>query len=154
MATADIKVQAVDFSDKDVLRQLLEFQAYEHSRFDGADLNSHGRFGYRYLDHYWTEPGRFAYLITADGQIAGMALVRQGPPHSMAEFLVMPRYRRSGVGASAAGQVFASLSGPWQVREIPGNDAAVAFWRAVIPYPFTENQDEHGTIQHFTVPMT
>jgi predicted acetyltransferase len=128
------------------------FQAYEHSRFDDADLDCHGRFGYRYLDHYWTEPGRYSYLITSNGKIAGMALVRHGPPHSMAEFLVMPRYRRSGVGTSAARRLFTSLPGPWQVREVVGNDAAVGFWRAVIPYPFTEEQDGHGTTQRFTVP--
>lgn len=101
---------------------------------------------------YWAEPGRHPYLIIADDRVAGMALVREGAPHSMAEFLVMPRYRRSGVGTSAAHTVFASFSGLWQVREVAGNDVAVAFWRAVIPYPFTEELDEHGTTQLFTVP--
>ena len=152
MAGARVEVRTASFSDKEILRQLLEFQAYEHSRFDGADLDVHGRFGYRYLDHYWAEPGRYPYLITADDRIAGMALVRQGPPHSMAEFLVMPRYRRSGVGRCAASRLFAWFPGQWQVREVAGNAAAVAFWRAVIPYPFTEEQDEDGTTQLFTVP--
>lgn len=59
-------------ADKDVLRHLLEFLAYEHSSFDGADLDGHGRFGYRYLDHYWTDHDRHPYLITAGGRIAGM----------------------------------------------------------------------------------
>jgi predicted acetyltransferase len=79
-------------------------------------------------------------------------LVREGPPHSMAEFLVMPRYRRAGVGRFAAQRLFASLPGPWRVREVAGNEVAVAFWRAVIPFSFTEDQDEYGTTQLFTMP--
>lgn len=154
MASARVEVRAAEFSDKEILRQLLEFQGYEHSRFDGADLDCHGRFGYRYLDHYWAEAGRYPYLIMADGAIAGMALVREGSPHSMAEFLVMPRYRRSGVGASAARLLFSLFPGRWQVREVVGDAAAVAFWRSVIPCPFTEEQDERGTIQLFTVPAS
>jgi predicted acetyltransferase len=152
MAGTQIQVRMADFADKDILRHLLEFLAYEHSGFDGADLDGHGRFGYRYLDHYWTEHDRHPYLITVGSRIAGMALVRQGPPHSMAEFLVMPRYRRAGVGRFAAQRLFASLPGPWRVRQVAGNAAAVAFWRAVIPCPFTEEQDEHGTTQLFTMP--
>jgi predicted acetyltransferase len=153
MACTRIEVRAAGFADKDILRQLLEFLAYEHSRFDGADLDGHGRFGYRYLDHYWTDPDRHPYLITIGGRIAGMALVREGVPHSMAEFLVMPRYRRAGVGRFAAQRLFEFLPGPWRVREMAGNDAALAFWRAVIPRPFTEEQDEHGTAQLFTMPV-
>lgn len=106
----------------------------------------------RYLDHYCTDHDRHPYLITAGSRIAGMALVRQGPPHSMAEFLVMPRYRRGGVGRFAAQRLFASLPGPWQVRQVAGNAAAVAFWRAVIPCPFADEQDEHGATQLFTMP--
>ena len=151
MAVAHVEVRAAEFSDKEILRQLLEFQGYEHSRFDGADLDGHGRFGYRYLDHYWTEPGRHPYLITAGGAVAGMALVREGPPHSMAEFLVMPRYRRSGIGARAARLLFKAFPGRWQIGEVAGNDDAVAFWRAVIPCPFSEERDEQGTTQLFTV---
>jgi predicted acetyltransferase len=70
----------------------------------------------------------------------------------MAEFLVMPRYRRAGVGRFAAQRLFASLPGPWRVREVAGNEVAVAFWRAVIPFSFTEDQDEYGTTQLFTMP--
>lgn len=85
-----MRVVAASLADKEVVRQLLEFNAYEFSRSDGLDVDDHGRFGYRYLDHYWTEPGRHPYVIRADGHIAGMALVREGPPWSIAEFLVLP----------------------------------------------------------------
>jgi predicted acetyltransferase len=137
--------------DKEILRQLLEFNAYETSRFEDAELDEHGRFGYRYLDHYWTEKGRHPYLILVGLSIAGMALVREGPPHSIAEFLIMPKHRRTGVGTAAARDVLLRYPGQWEVRQAPGNAAAVAFWRHAIPREFTERRDEHGTTQTFTI---
>lgn len=80
-----------------------------------------------------------------------MALVREGPPRSIAEFLIMPKYRRAGVGTAAARDVPLRHPGRWEVRQVPGNEAAVAFWRHAIPSEFTERQDEHGTTQAFTI---
>jgi predicted acetyltransferase len=50
----------------------------------------------------------------------------------MAEFFVLRRYRRQGVGERAARAAFGRFPGPWEVRERAGNDAAIAFWRRVI----------------------
>lgn len=153
MAGEEISVRVAGPGEKEILRQLLEFTAYEFSRFDGTDLDGHGRFGYPYLDHYWTEAGRYPYLIAASDRIAGMALVREGSPHRMAEFLVMPKYRRTGAGTAAARELFARHPGPWEVHEAAGNGAAVEFWRRAIPCPFTEHQDPLGTTQRFSIPQ-
>jgi predicted acetyltransferase len=152
MTQGEIRVRVGELADKPVLRQLLEFNAYEFSRFTDADLDEHGRFGYLYLDHYWTEPDRLPYLIIVGTSIAGLALVRTSSPHSMAEFLVMPKYRRAGVGTAAAREVLAALPGPWEIHELPGNEAAARFWRQAIPCPYTEKRDEHGTRQSFSMP--
>lgn len=146
-----IEVLSAGLTDKDVVRQLLEFNAYEFSRLDELDLDDHGRFGYRYLDHYWKEADRHPYLIRARGRIAGMALVREGPPCTMAEFLIMPKYRRAGIGTAAARDLFSRHPGRWEVHQILGNDEAVGFWRRAIPCQFNEDQDEHGTVQRFEI---
>jgi predicted acetyltransferase len=146
-----IEVLSAGLTDKDVVRQLLEFNAYEFSRLDELDLDDHGRFGYRYLDHYWKEADRHPYLIRARGRIAGMALVREGPPCTMAEFLIMPKYRRAGIGTAAARELFSRHPGRWEVHQILGNDEAVGFWRRAIPCQFNEDQDEHGTVQRFEI---
>ncbi|WP_248061006.1 GNAT family N-acetyltransferase [Paenibacillus silvae] len=56
---------------------------------------------YKYLDHYWTEDGRYPFLIKVDDKLVGFALVRDiGKNESdqtvywMAEFFVMKKYRR------------------------------------------------------------
>ena len=147
---AETVILAADLVDKPVIRKLLELYCYDFSEFTKEDVNEHGLFGYRYLDHYWTEPDRHPFLIQVDGRLAGLALVRSGKPHDMAEFFVLRKYRRTGVGKHAAGLLFAAFPGEWQVRELSGNQEAIAFWRAVIPAPYQEDTNEKGPVQHFT----
>ncbi|HEY2172897.1 MAG TPA: GNAT family N-acetyltransferase [Mycobacteriales bacterium] len=149
----DVEVVRAELADKEVLRQLLEFNAYEFARLsDDAVLNERGRFGYSWLDHYWTEPTRHPFLIRVRGQIGGIVLVTGTDPRSIAEFLVMPQYRRLGVGLAAARYVFELFGGAWSVHEVPGNEAAVAFWRRAIPVEFAETCDDDGTTQRFRMP--
>src|SRR5215203_3462290 len=50
-----VEVEPVSYSDKDVLSRLIEFYVYDYSEYMGWDVDAHGVFGYRYLDHYWTD---------------------------------------------------------------------------------------------------
>jgi len=138
--------------DKSVVRQLLELYQYDFSEFVDADLDAHGYFGYRYLDQYWTDEERRPFLFRVGGKWAGLALVRSGEPHDMAEFFVMRRYRRHGIGIVAARELFARFPGEWQVRQLATNAPATSFWRRAIPYAYAEEQNEHGTVQRFAVP--
>jgi predicted acetyltransferase len=117
----------------------------------GWDVDAHGVFGYRYLDHYWTEGDRHRYFIRVDGHLAGFALVRSGRPHQMAEFFVMRKYRRKGVGTRAAAMVLARFPGAWEVRELLANAAGASFWRSAIPVPFDEDVGDEHTVQRFTI---
>ena len=148
----DVQVIPADLHAKEIIRQLLEFNAYEFTAFFAdSELDEHGRFGYRWLDHYWTDEHRHAFLIRVDGRIAGMTLVRGTDPFSIAEFLIMPQYRRRGVGLIAARRVFSLFDGSWSVHQVPGNERATAFWRRAIPAPFTETADADGTTQRFVL---
>jgi predicted acetyltransferase len=146
-----VDVQEATIDGKPVVRQLLELYSHDFSQFNGADVDERGVFGYPYLDNYWTEPERHPFLIRVDGRIAGFAFVRSGAPHDMAEFFVMRKYRRGGFGANAARAVFGRFPGEWQVRQVAANVAAVAFWRTVIPVPFTEDTNDEGPVQHFSI---
>jgi predicted acetyltransferase len=50
----------------------------------------------------------------------------------MAEFFVVRRHRRRGIGTRAAAELFDLRPGAWEVRERAENAAARAFWRKVI----------------------
>src|SRR5215216_2568053 len=130
-----VEVEPVSYSDKDVLGRLIEFYVYDYSEYMGWDVDAHGVFGYRYLDHYWTDADRHPFFIRVDGRLAGFALVRSGRPHDMAEFFVMRKYRRAGVGTEAARLVLGRFPGSWEVRQLEANVAGSNFWRSAIPVP-------------------
>ena len=135
----DVTLERIKAEDKPVLERLMELYLYEFSQFSGDDLDEDGRYGYRYLDAYWTEAGRFPYLIRADGKIAGFALVcpychyrQEADARSIGEFFIMLKYRGQGAGASAAAQVFDLHPGLWEVTFWNNNRPARAFWTKII----------------------
>ena len=149
MATVEIRPALLD--DQDTLGQLIELYAYDFSEFNRADVDAGGRYGYRHFAEIWTEPDRHALLVRCDGTLAGFAIVRSGDPHDMAEFFVMRKYRRSGVGVDAARAVFARFPGAWQTRQQFENPGATAFWRRAIPVAFDETEDAEGPVQRFVI---
>ena len=77
-----------------VLANLLELYAHDFSELRDLDIDEDGRFGYGALPLYWTDPGRFPFLVRVGGRLAGLVLVRRGAGVSgeeavwdMAEFL-------------------------------------------------------------------
>ena len=132
-------IKEVGIEDKQVLSNLLELYQYDFSEFDKADVNSHGLFGYRYLDHYWTEPGRHPFFILIDGNLAGFVMVndfcylcKPGEAKSISEFFVMKKYRRMGVGEGAARKVFNLFPGKWEICQHPENKPSMEFWEKVV----------------------
>lgn len=147
-----VEVFEAPLEEKSVVRRLLELYQYDFSEFVDGDLDGHGTYGYQFLDNYWTEDARHPFLFRVGGKWAGFALVRAGTPHDMAEFFVMRKYRRHGVGIVAARELFARFPGDWQVRQMATNTPATNFWRRAIPYPFEEDRNDHGPVQRFAVP--
>lgn len=157
-----IDIIPVGVEDKEILRNLLEKYDYEFSQYDDRDVNKLGLYGYDYLDNYWTEKNRWAFFITVDDKLAGFAMVNDFPEtkektdYSLAEFFIMHKYRRMGIGKYAAKRVFDMFKGSWQLKRHPKNLASVHFWdsvvseytnnnyRLVIAYPETEYDD--GTL--------
>ena len=128
-------------ADAELLSNLLELYIHDLSAaFPDVELGANGRFGYRPLALYWSQPeSRFAFLIRYDARIAGFALVTRGSPATddpnvfdVAEFFVLRRYRRAGVGRQAAEQLWKRFPGRWIVRVFEGNPGAVPFWSCVI----------------------
>ncbi len=147
----DIEVREAAPSDRPVLEQLLELYLHDFSVFTDGDVDATGRFHYPNLDLYWTEADRHPFLFRVDGRWAGFALVRAGAPHDMAEFFVLRKYRRRGVGIVAARSVFARFPGEWQTREMTANTGATDFWRRAIDVPFEEELTANGPVQRFVV---
>jgi predicted acetyltransferase len=135
----NIEVTPAGTEHKSALANLLELYQHDFSEFVDVELGQDGRFGYKYLPLYWSEPNRFPFLIQVDGKLAGFALVRRGSEVSgnrdvwdMAEFFVVRGYRKRGVGTRAAHQVWRRCPGKWEIRVMPSNESAREFWSAAV----------------------
>ncbi|MBE0411781.1 MAG: GNAT family N-acetyltransferase [Anaerolineales bacterium] len=151
----DIQLRKAEYWQKAVLRNLMELYSYDFSVIEGDDVDEFGLFGYRYLDHYWTEAGRYPYLVKVDGVLVGFVLLREGtyfdqlaeeypfPPMKVTEFFVLRKYRRKGVGRYVAREVFNRYPRRWEVAQVVNDVEAQAFWRRIID-EYTHGQfEEH-----------
>ncbi len=154
-----IELKKVEVNEKEILRNLLEKYNYEFSQWNNRDVNKLGLYGYDYLDCYWTENNRFPFFILVDDNLAGFVMVNdyseteEKTDYTLAEFFVMLKYRRNGVGKIAANKIFDMFHGKWTLKRHPHNINSVIFWdnvvskytggdyRIVKSYPNTEYED-------------
>ena len=66
-----LELRPVANDEKEILKNLLEKYDYEFSQWDKRDVNKLGLYGYRYLDHYWTEEAMGLFIVV-DGKLAGL----------------------------------------------------------------------------------
>ena len=124
-----------------LLANLLELYVHDLSAvFPVVEVEADVRFGYDKLPLYWSEPERrFPFLIRYGTRIVGFVLVTRGSTVSddpdifdIAEFFVIRRHRRSGIGRRAAFLLWDRIPGRWIVRVSEGNADGLSFWAAVI----------------------
>lgn len=125
-----VELVEVAEADKAVLANLLQFYCYEMAAVRGYDMTEHGTYVYRYLDHYFLETDRDAFLLRHEGALAGFVMSRElaAGEREVAEFFVVRRHRRSGVGTRAAEALFALHPGRWVVAFDDRNREGSAFW--------------------------
>jgi len=149
----EMKIEIVkgQINDKPIFRNLMQFYKYDASGYTLEDPNSFGQFDYNYLDHYWTDSGinqegRVAYLVKVEGLLAGFALINNfnltyknsERTRSVAEFFIMRKWRRKGIGKCVAMLIFNTFNGTWEVKQEKENTGAHRFWENVI------NEYTHG----------
>jgi predicted acetyltransferase len=122
------------------------FQEYlrELAQWNGAQPNRHGEFEYAYFDAYWHESERMPFFIDADGEPAGLLLLRKLPPREspddrtslqVAEICVFPPHRRRGVARRAiriAARMARERALPLTWSAYMNNDAANALYVGVL----------------------
>ena len=138
-SAAQIEIIPALMEEQPVLANLLQLYAHDFSEFHEVEMGADGRFEYRQLPLYWTEPGRHPFLVWVEGKLAGFVLVKRGSEISgdagiwdMAEFFVIRAQRRRGIGSRVAQEVWQRFPGRWEVRVLEANGAAREFWGRAI----------------------
>ena len=146
-----VVVAVASAAERPLVEGLFQFYVYDFSEMSAPDspdfpIGPDGRFGaYPYMESYWRETAHIPLVIRLDGEPAGFALINDHSPtggaldRNMAEFFIVRRYRRGGVGSAAVRAILNSHPGRWQVAIAERNVGAKAFWpRAVGAIPGVE----------------
>lgn len=124
---------------KGIIQNLMQFYSYDFSEFIHCDVEDDGLFkAYPYLEDYWVEVDhRFPYVIKQEDNYIGFVLVRcieseERKYCSIAEFFIMKKYRKEGIGTAVAKQLFDMHKGQWEIHQLESNVPAQQFWNKVI----------------------
>lgn len=138
MSAVPVTVAAASDEYRSTFEHLVQLYLHDLSGVGGWDVRDDGTFGNEVLAGCWSDSRRYPYLLRVDDALAGFAIVDRGSHVSdrqdvcdMAEFFVLNRWRRAGIGRSAARQLFAEFGGDWEVRPFPGYAPAQKFWASV-----------------------
>ena len=133
-----IRLDPAQPMDRNALFRLLQYSLYEESATDGNEMDADALYDYPWFDLYFTEDSRHAYLIREEGtdMLLGFAMVKNREEgrtgYKIAEFMVLPKYRRNGVGRQAAIACFDRFRGEWEVSPALGSESAYRFWERTI----------------------
>ena len=125
--------------EKEILYRLLQYSLFEESENDLNEMNEEAIFEYKYFDLYFTDDNRYAYFIKEKetNKLLGFAMINNYMQkfengHSIAEYLVIPKYRRNKIGKKVAFQIFDKFPGNWEIKPSYNNKKAYTFWKNTI----------------------
>ncbi len=144
----NIFLEKVTVNNKEILYRLLQYSLYEESANDLNEMNDNAIFEYKYFDKYFTDLDRDAYFIKEKNtnKLLGFAMVNTytqivNNGHSIAEYMVIPKYRRNKIGTTIAMELFNKYKGNWEVSPSRNSKQAYLFWKNVIE-DYTNNNYE------------
>lgn len=134
-----ISIVSVKIEEKEKLWGIFQKYLHELSQHKHIEKDNKGQYIYKYFDNYWQDKGRFPFFILNNGQIIGLIFINnysvisdETNLHAIAEFYVVPDYRKQGIGREALTQVFSKFKGKWEVDVIGKNKDADIFWGKTI----------------------
>ncbi len=144
---------------------LQQFYEFEFSCLTNSDTDYNGLYDYKALQASWNNHHYHAYLAYLNQLPVGFAVVNlnsqiDNNPNTrdIAEFFIMPKYRRAGIGKNVAIEIFNRYPGNWEVRQLPIAATARLFWIQTINNYTKGNYTEilmndpkwNGYVQKFT----
>ena len=85
------------------------------------------------------------FVLSVAGVPAGLIAVRlkDGGSYEVAEFYVVPSFRKQAWGREFAHAIWRNLPGSWEIKQIAGAEYAAEFWRKAIgAFPQTDFRED------------
>ena len=130
----NIFLEKVNINDKEILYRLLQYSLFEESENDLNEMNDKAIFEYQYFEKYFTDKDRDAYFIKEKNtnKLLGFAMINTYTQifdngHSIAEYMVIPKYRRNKIGKKIAIELFNKYKGNWEVKPSLNSNKAYLF---------------------------
>lgn len=119
------------------MHNLLQFALYDGSKYIKNELTEQANFEYKWFDNYFTDNDREAYFIKNDKTYLGFVMINENlkfnnTGKSIAEFLIIPQYRRKHIGKKVAIEIFEKYKGYWEIEPIKNSNEAYSFWEKTI----------------------
>lgn len=134
-----MELALVTCEQKNILKNLIKMYCYEWSQYNGIDINEFGEYAFEHdIDRYFTEADNYPYFIRNGGKLAGFVLIDtdfdydKNSDHAVSEFFVLYKYRKMGIGRSAATETFNKHKGKWEIKMHPMNKTSIDFWTDVV----------------------
>ena len=124
-------------NEKVILYKLLQFALYDGSQYIDNELNTNAEFEYTWFNNYFTDSDRNAYFIKNNDELLGMVMVNENlkflkDGKCVAEFFILPKYRRNHIGKKVAFEIFDKYKTDWEVQPMENNHVAYLFWKSII----------------------
>lgn len=162
----DVTLEKYPLIEKEALKALMIAYFKEINPSSIIQQSTGEELDYPYLDTYWQDLNRAPYKILYNNTVVGFLLINDWvmhkafkANHSIAEFYILPAFRRKGIGRKAAFKIFEQMGGKWEIRQLRSNPKSTPFWRSILTAftrgQFTEIRQEAsediGYIQFFEV---
>ncbi|WP_245688558.1 GNAT family N-acetyltransferase [Vibrio sonorensis] len=134
----NVSLQPIGEHQRHILENLFPFYIYDMSEYMGWGPNGDGCYPYDNcnFDVYWQRDDHFPFFIYCNEQLAGFVLVRKYPNdrerYDIAQFFILRKFKRQGIGTEVLHQVLNRFRGKWQVRVLLENHGALNFWQKAI----------------------
>lgn len=144
----NIYLDKVTEERRKILYRLLQYSLYEESENDLNEMNEDAIFEYPWFERYFTDSSRDAFFIREKetNKLLGFAMINTymqiyDKGHSIAEYMVIPKYRGNQIGKKIAFELFDQYKGNWEVKPSDNSKEAYLFWKNVVE-EYTDNNCE------------
>lgn len=123
--------------EREQLWNLLQKYLCELSPYFDLEVDEKGNFPYEHFEDYFSDPSRRAYIIYDGDSVAGFVMLNkvsefgEDIDYSVAEFFILPKFRRTGLGSDIFLVLRKQFKGQWEIKYHVDNIPAVNYWTKV-----------------------